>query len=274
MSGTATASRVTVEPLGKLRGAVIRGLDAANLSEADRDFLRRAFKEHAVLILKNQTLDEEQQKNFAAVFGPISDEGEYGAQMYVGNVKEGSLTPHGELAFHMDHSWSPSPLRAILLHALEVPPKGAGGETLFADVGKAYARLPDEVRRRIEGLQIIHSYPDQSKHVAIPGPDPRPGMPTAKHPIVMAHPLTGEKLLLCSPRHFDRIEGWDHQKGIDLAMELATYINQPEIVYSHSWEAGDLVVWDNLQFQHARTDFDRSYRRNLRRTQVGAPARG
>lgn len=268
---TTTASRVSVEPLGKLKGAVIRGLDAANLSAADKDFLRQAFKEHGILILKNQKIDEEQQKDFAGVFGPISDEGEYGSQMYVGNVKEGSLTPHGELAFHMDHSWSPSPLRAILLYAIEVPPKGKGGETMFADVGKALEQLPTSVRERIDGLQIIHTYPDQSKHVAIPGPDPRPGMPTAKHPIVMEHPLTGRDFLFCSPRHFDRIEGWEHQQGIDLAMELATYINKPEIIYSHSWEPGDLVVWDNLQFQHARTNFDRSYRRHLRRTQVGAP---
>ncbi len=271
MSDTTTASRVTVEPLGKLRGAVIRGLDAANLSAADKDFLRRAFTEHAVLILKDQKLDDEQQKAFAEVFGPISDEGEYGSQMYVSNVSAGALSPHGELAFHMDHSWSPHPLRAILLHAIEVPPKGVGGETMFADVGKAYALLPDEVRNRIKDLQIIHTYPDQTKFVAIPGPDPRPGVPTSKHPMIMKHPVTGEELLFCSPRHFDRIEGWDHQKGIDLAMELATYINQPEIIYTHSWSVGDLVVWDNLQFQHARTNFDRKYRRHLRRTQVGVP---
>lgn len=268
---TDTATRVSVEPLGSLKGAVVRGLDAANLTAEQKIFLRQQWYKHGILILKNQTLDEEQQKAFAETFGPISDEGEYGAQMYVGNVKAGSLTPHGELAFHCDHSWSPDPLRGIMLYAIEVPPPGAGGETLFADVGKAYDLLPRAVRERIDPLQIVHTYPDQSKHVPIPGPDPRPGMPTAQHPMVMKHPVTGATLLFCSPRHFDRIVGWDHQKGIDLAMEMAGYINKPEIVYSHRWEPGDLVIWDNLQFQHARTNFDRKYRRHLRRTQIGTP---
>jgi alpha-ketoglutarate-dependent taurine dioxygenase len=78
--------------------------------------------------------------------------------------------------------------------------------------------------------------------------------------------------LFCSPRHFDCIVGLSAADGLSLAQELTRYINRPECVYEHAWKPGELVVWDNLQLQHARTNFDRKYRRHLRRTQVGEPS--
>lgn len=271
MSTTYT-KEVSVEPLNDRKGAVVRGIDATRLAEGQADFLRAAWRENGMLILKDQELDEDQQRTFAGVFGQVSDDGEYGDQQYVSNVAEGALTPHGELAFHTDNSWSLNPLRGIMLHGIVVPPPGAGGETLFADVRLALALLPASLLDRIRDLRIVHSYPDQTRYVAIPGPDPRPGMPTSTHPVVMSHPVTGQPLLFCSPRHFDRFEGLDADEGLALAQELATYIDRPEIIYKHQWSAGDLVIWDNLLYQHARTNFDRKHRRHLRRTQIGAPA--
>jgi alpha-ketoglutarate-dependent taurine dioxygenase len=97
-------------------------------------------------------------------------------------------------------------------------------------------------------------------------------MPTSTHKLAFSHPVTGSTLLFCSPRHFDRIVGWPPESGLALAQELSTYIDRPEVIYKHAWLPGDLVVWDNIRLQHARTDFDRKYRRHLRRTQVGEPA--
>ena len=62
---TETATKVTVEPLGALKGAVVRGLDATRLTAEQKEFLRQQWYKHGILILKNQTLDEEQQKAFA-----------------------------------------------------------------------------------------------------------------------------------------------------------------------------------------------------------------
>jgi taurine dioxygenase len=270
---TAIASEFRAEPLTPLMGAVISGIDAAAPIEAEVALrLREAWWKYGLLLLREQELDAEQQLRFARVFGEISRDGEYGEQNYVSNVIPDGLTPHGELAFHVDHSWSDEPLRGIMLYAIEAPPAGAGGETLFANVKLAYGLLPEPVRQRIRDLKIVHTYPDQSKHVPIPGPDPRPGMPTATHPLAFPHPVTGETLLFCSPRHFDRIVGFAPADSLALARELADYINRPEVIYKHSWRPGDIVVWDNLQMQHARTNFDRKHRRHLRRTQIGPPA--
>jgi taurine dioxygenase len=264
---------ITFHPISPVAGVEVRGLDLRDdPPEAVKQQLRRAWHEHALLVFADQQLGEDDQRRVARIFGEISNDGEYGDQNYVSNVIPDGLTPHGDLAFHVDHSWSDRPLRGIMLYALEVPPEGAGGETLFANVRLAYELLPEDLRERIKDLQIVHAYPDQSKHVPIPGPDPRPGMPSATHPLAFRHPVTGETLLFCSPRHFDRIVGMSAQDGLALAQELTGYINRPECIYKHVWHPGELVVWDNLQLQHARTNFDRTYRRHLRRTQVGAPS--
>lgn len=267
------ARELEFRPISPVAGVEVIGVDLRDeLPEATKKQLREAWHKNAILLFRGQQLDEEGQLRAARIFGEISDEGEYGEQQYVSNVDPAGLTPHGELAFHCDHSWSNSPLRGLMLYALEAPPEGAGGETMFADVKRAWELLPAEVRERIQDLEIVHTYPDQSKHVPIPGPDPRPGMPTATHRIAYSHPVTGETLLFCSPRHFDRIVGWGSAEGKALAEELSRYINRPEVIYKHSWKVGDLVLWDNLRLQHARTNFDRKYRRHLRRTQIGEPA--
>jgi taurine dioxygenase len=265
---------IELRPISPVAGVEVIGLDMRDeLPESTKQQLRDAWHKNAILLFRGQQLDEAQQLQVGTIFGEISDDGEYGEQNYVSNVIPDGLTPHGELAFHCDHSWSEHPLRGIMLYAIEVPPEGAGGETMFADVKRAWELLPAELQAKLRDLEIVHTYPDQTKHVAIPGPDPRPGAATAKHDLVMSHPVTGETLLFCSPRHFDRIVGWDHDAGIALAEELSRYINRPEVIYKHTWKPGDLVVWDNFRLQHARTNFDRKYRRHLRRTQIGEPAR-
>lgn len=265
-------SAIKSEPLTPFMGARISGVDAGAPMDAKvKQRLREEWWKHGLLVLSDQSLDEDQQRAFGRIFGEISSDGEYGDQHYVSNVAPGGLVPHGELAFHVDHSWSERPLRGIMLHAIEVPPAGAGGETLFADVKRAYELLDPALRDRIDRLEIVHTYPDQTKHIPIPGPDPRPGMPTATHPLAFPHPITGKKMIFCSPRHFDRIPGLTPEAGLALAEQLAGHISRPEIGYKHVWRPGDLAVWDNLRLQHARTNFDRQYRRHLRRTQIGEP---
>ena len=266
-------SQIRVEPLTPFMGALISGVDAAAPMDARvKQRLREAWWKHGLLLLRDQQLDEAQQREFALTFGEISNDGEYGAQNYVSNVLANGLVPHGELAFHVDHSWSDHPLRGLMLYGIEVPPEGSGGETLYVDVKRAYELLSPAQRDKIKDLQIVHTYPDQTKHVPIPGPDPRPGAPTATHPLAFPHPITGETLLFCSPRHFDRIVDWSHEASLALAQELAEHINRPEIMYKHAWRPGDLLVWDNLRLQHARTNFDPAHRRHLRRTQIGEPS--
>jgi taurine dioxygenase len=268
---TVSGSQLEFVPLTPFAGAEVRGIDLRVEQPEDvRLRLRRAWNEHALLVFRGQELTEDQQIAVARIFGELSYQGEYDVQHYISNVVPEGVSPAGELAFHMDHSFYDEPVSGILLYAVEVPPPGAGGATQFADVRRVLDLLPADLRDRIDSLDIVHTYPDQKNHKPIPGPDPRPNMPSATHPLVSTHPVTGEKLLFCSQRHFDRIVGLSSDESLALATELAGYIKRPEIVYEHAWKAGDLAVWDNLALQHARTDFDKRHRRHLRRTQIEA----
>ncbi len=255
----------SLRPVSDKFGVEVLGVDLrTDLDAATLDALRAAWHEHALLLFRGQELSDEQLDRVASIFGSISYEGEY--PHYVSNVDPNGLVPAGELKFHMDFSWSDRPLRGLMLYGYEVPPPGAGGDTLFANVRLAYQLMPPELRARIAQLRIVHST------TAVEGGSYGSYVSTSVHPIAFPHPVTGETVLYCSPRHFAGIEGLDDDQAAELCAELATYIQRAEVMYRHVWQPLDLVVWDNIKLQHARTDFDPKYRRHLRRTQIAAAA--
>jgi taurine dioxygenase len=266
---------VQVCPLSPAGGVEVLGVDLAQeLAAPVRAALRAAWHEHGLLVFRGQRLDEAAQERAAEIFGTLArkrkDDDE--PHSYVSNVAADGVNPHGGLGFHLDDSFEAEPLAGLILYGLEVPPAGTGGETLFANVRLAYRALPASLRERIRDVQVVHSWPDLSKQVAMPGPDPRPGMPSAAHPMVFRHPISGEELLFLSPRHFDRLVGMDADVARTLVVELSGYVGDPAVVYAHAWRRGDFVLWDNLRFQHGRADFDRRHRRHLRRTLIARAA--
>ena len=51
-----------------------------------------------------------------------------------------------------------------------------------------------------------------------------------------------------------------------LIRELTEHATQPRFVYSHTWTAGDLVVWDNRCTMHRGRPYeDKLYPRDMRR---------
>ncbi|MGD1066072.1 MAG: TauD/TfdA family dioxygenase [Vulcanimicrobiaceae bacterium] len=264
-----------LRPLSPVGGTEVLGVDLAEpLSEEMHGRLRAAWREHGVLVFRAQELDDAEQLRAAEIFGSIARNKKHDdeAHSYVSNVAADGVNPYGGLGFHLDDSFEPEPLAGLILYGLEVPPEGAGGETLFANVSLAYRSLPAALCERIRDLHVVHSWPDLSKQVPMPGPDPRPGLPSATHPMVLRHPVTGEELLFLSPRHFDRIIGMEAEPAKELVLELSAAIADPAVVYAHAWRRGDFVLWDNLRFQHGRADFDRRHRRHLRRTLIARAA--
>ena len=265
-------------PVWEFYGAEVRGLDLSSpLPEVVQTQLRGAFDRYGLLLFRGQQLTGDDQKRVGAMFGTISLQGENYKQSdgtrYVSNVDADGLNKDGELSFHVDHSFYDTPLRAIMLYALEAPPPGAGGETMFASMKLAYDALPATLRERVDALQALHCYDfDVSRNVRQSNrfreKDLGPISTRATHPVVLTHPRTGEKILFISRRHVDRIIGLEEAESEALLEELVTYIEEPSRTAKHHWRPGDLVIWDNMKLQHARTHFDPSHRRHLRRCQL------
>ena len=63
----------------------------------------------------------------------------------------------------------------------------------------------------------------------------------------------------------DHVVDMEHSRGRQLLGTLFDQLERDEFVYEHAWTEGDLVIWDNRCLVHARTDFDPSEKRLLRR---------
>lgn len=270
--------QLDVRPLSDVAGAEVRGVSLSQEQSAQTQAaLREAFKKHGLLLFRDQELSDEAQLRAGGIFGTISYQGENYKQSagtrYVSNVAEDGLNKAGELTFHVDHSFYDTPLRAIMLYALEAPPAGAGGETLFASMKLAYDNLPDALREKIKDMKALHCYDfdlSRNKKAAdrVREKDLGPTSTRAVHPVVLTHPGTGEKILFISRRHVDRILDIPEEESEALLAELVSYIEGTDKIYKHTWRPGDLVIWDNLLLQHARTNFDPKHRRHLRRCQL------
>lgn len=232
-----------------------------------------------MLVVRNgRALSEGELIAFARCFGavekarrlsPLAGRPEI---MVISNIRRngeslGAL-PDGELSFHFDRIHQKVPNKAGVLMALEVP--SAGGETLFANTCMAYETLPDTTRRRLEGLTALNTYEYGRTHAA--DKTLSEATPTASHPVVRTIPESGARALYVCRLMTDRINELPADESRALLDELCDHLEDPRFQYAHHWKAGDVLIWDNRCTIHARTDFDASQRRLLKRVTVADSA--
>jgi len=275
---------IKVSPVHASLGARITGVDlSAPLSGADLQDIHQAWLEYIVLIFADQNLSDEAQLNFSLNFGsppdrPIhskgtqSDDQIHKSVMLVSNIRDDGKTigslPDGEMHFHTDGAYERDPYRYTMLHALEVPKRG--GNTLFANMYKAYEMLPKFLKSKLADVDAKHGFytgVDVSKKMrANLGISKYKG--TAEHPVFICHEETGRTALYVNRLLTEALVGFTQSESTKVLSELFSYAERPEIIYEHVWSPGDFVVWDNRCANHARTDFGEGERRLLRRTTV------
>ena len=264
---------IKLRPLSKALGAEIQGIDLRRLSDEDAHAIVDAWIENFVILLRNQDLSEDEQVRFAERFGDgqlsaahIPGLGSKKAGVaYVSNIRQdGKLTgvlPDGEMQFHSDQCYLERPSKGTMLYAIEVPSKG--GDTVFANAYAAYETLPKDVRQRIAEMTALNVY-DYGNNPTRRG-EVSADAPQWVHPVVRTHPVTGRKALFVNRLMTVRIEGLAAGESAELLDMLFAHSERPQFIYAHVWRPGDVLVWDNRCVLHARTDFDSSERRLLRR---------
>ena len=179
------------------------------------------------------------------------------------------VLPDGEMQFHTDQCYYETPSRATILFAIEIPSEG--GNTKFANAYRAYDALSPETKNRLKGLKAHNVY-DYDANATIKSRESAPDAPRYEHPVVIRHPETGGEVLYVNRLMTDHIVGMERSESDALLEELFAALENPAYCYEHVWTPGDLVMWDNLCTLHARTWFDPSQSRVLRRTTVaGTP---
>lgn len=262
----------SIRPLSSVIGAEAVGFDPRDFTDADRDALQQAWYQHLVILIRSpKVLSDDEFVTFMSRMGqienarklsPLSTRQEV---MIISNIREnGELVgalPDGELSFHFDRVHQKKPTRATVLHAIEIPDKG--GETCFANMYAAYDALPDTVKKKIDGRHALNTYEYGATSAGVKKIDE--DAPTAVHPVVRTIPETGRKSLFVSRLMTDKIIGLPEDESRALLNLISDHCEQPQFIYQHRWQVGDILMWDNRCSTHARMDFDSSQRRLMKR---------
>ena len=166
--------------------------------------------------------------------------------------------------WHSDSSFQKPRAKYSMLSATVVP--AFGGETEFADLRLAYDHLPEWQRAVIDDKIAIHSALHSRFMLGDTQytPDQIATFPPVSWPLVQTDPHTGRKILFVGS-HACEIEGMFLAESRMLLMDLIEHATQRQFVYTHRWQVGDLVMWDNTATLHRGRYFDLSERRELRR---------
>jgi alpha-ketoglutarate-dependent 2,4-dichlorophenoxyacetate dioxygenase len=273
-------------PLQSCFGVELVGVDVRKVDDAMFAEIVAAFEEHSVLLFRGQQIGDEEQIAFTRRFGPlettirtINSVAKVAPEIsYLANVDaEDQLIPRGDKRnlfnagnqmWHSDSSFKRVPAHASLLAAREVPPEG--GETEFASMRVGYERLPEATKQLLEGKVAIHSFV-YSRGLVSDGlmpPDHAAQVPPVPQALVRANPRNGRKAFFVGS-HACEILGMPTDEARTLLRQLLDLATQPEIVYTHRWRPGDMVMWDNRCVLHRGRPWDETlYRRVMHRTTV------
>lgn len=248
--------------------------------------LTEALARHRVLVFPDQRLNHADLLTASGCFGTVDTDvdrryavGGFPGITVVSNIIEdgahvGIYDGDDEEEWHADNSFKPHPTRATLLYSVITPEQG--GHTRFADATRAYADLPTDLKRQIEGLRAVHSVQQlgtlqtrASGGHSSAAAGSLAHQPEVEHPLAQTHPVTGLRSLLLGPMVIREIVGLAAEESAKLLADLLQQATSSRYVYTHRWRQGDLVVWDNLATLHTASPCDSSrHHRLLYRTSV------
>ena len=284
MSATlAQPATFTIRPLAEKFSAEVTGIDLRQpLDAATRTAIWDAFVRHQLLVFRGQALSGDEQIAFSEQLGTlerhtIRNRGSAHPLLNVVSNLGPDGKPSGRLAnqlWHSDKSFRPSPCSATILHAVTMPPQG--GDTCFADMYGAYEALPDAEKIAMADIQVIHSWElSLAKSGRQASAEEIADAPPMLHPLVRIHPESGRKALFMG-EHASHFAGQPMDVGRARLAELEAQATDAKFVYRHTWQTGDLLMWDNRCLLHrADQNFDPGrYPRVLHRTCLrGTPPR-
>jgi alpha-ketoglutarate-dependent 2,4-dichlorophenoxyacetate dioxygenase len=257
------------------------------LSDATVDAIVQACDRYAVLVFRDQALDDDQQIAFSARLGPLETTirklrpgHKLRLDQHVSDISNldhsGEILPRedrrrmyslGDRLWHTDSSFKPVPAKYSLLSARAIP--AAGGETQFADLRAAYDALPDAIKQQLEGLVAEHSIVYSRSTIGFTdfSDEERAALSPVPQVLVRVHPGSKRKTLYLAS-HAMSIRGMPVPEGRLLLKELMDHATQAQFVYTHRWRPGDLVMWDDRCTMHRARPFDPGQRRDMHRTTV------
>ena len=248
---------------------VLRGYKLQHLSDRQIADFKTSLWEHGVVVVRKQQLTARQLEHFATrTFGnflpstrPFKLDPEIDPDLQsprtgiLGNVGGLGEKIWGKFAWQWHHDKDRLPkterldmneLYVVMLYGVKVPPEGLDGKphtTDFLDMIQAYNNLSAQQQQELEYVSMYHSPPVR------PGTDLMSAdVPKKIHPVVSQHKVTNRKGLYLGSSSAIRVGMEDElEKAKSFWQELFQTALATTPVYSHSWQPGDILFWDNSQ---------------------------
>lgn len=246
--------------------------------------LRALLEQRGVLLFRGHRFTDEEQLQFARTLGIVREEHGLEITKITADEKKSPIFADytkGTYWFHIDGTYTDKPGLASILNCKVTAPEG--GQTEFANTYAMYDDLPAEEQALLDGLDVIHS----AEHIqrrAFPNPTEKQlalwgegNNPPKQHPLVWLHESGRKSLLLAYTIKY--VVGMDKAESDALIDRLLAHGEQRKYIYTHDWQVGDLLIWDNTGTMHRVVPFDLQCGRELHRVtllgeeQITAPAR-
>lgn len=287
----------TIKRLPSGIGAECIGLDLRNpLSTSAAKKLYDAWIDAGILVFKKLGKSPEDQINLSRCFGTLDihpaknlrTESQYPELMVLDSEVQQKLSVYyrepepekpfvGFISWHSDLIFTTTPNHGAMLRAVTTPRQG--GQTAWIDTIAAYDALSEEMKARIEGLELEYRFSgsllnarygrDPSLRMQIKGEWNFPAFPPVAQPLVWRHPVSGRKVLNLSPLHLERVLGMDDKESDELLTELVAHVTHQQFSYVHEWDVDDMVLWDNWRTLHSPLGYPLGDRRLVHRTTIG-----
>jgi taurine dioxygenase len=240
MATALTTETLDVRRLSGSLGAEIRGIPLEKAGPDDAETIRSLLTEHLVLFFPEQRLAPDEHIAFGRLFGELeahpnlsldAERPEFFELRAAGGA--GAIADE----WHSDLSCQAQPSVMAILHMVKCP--SYGGDTLWANMYKAYDELSPPMQELCEGLTALHDAHPHGKPETM-----------AVHPVVRVHPVTGRKSLFVNEHFTRRIVEMGHAESDALLRFLTNWATSTRFTVRYPWTAGTIAMWDNRCTQH------------------------
>jgi alpha-ketoglutarate-dependent taurine dioxygenase len=269
-----------VEPINERIGAYVRVAAGDILEPGVPEQIMDALNTYNVLVFPQVHMTDEQFVGLSDHFGEkhdlaLTQDGSDVSKLGIYRIEKVDKDKNqldyirGNDLWHMDGTIYNVPGKSTMLKCEQ--PASTGGETEFASLFAAYEALPEDRKRAIEDLRVIHCFEAVGTRLYdAPTPDDlarwNAAFPETEQPLVW-HQRDGRTSLLIGGTAY-YIKGMPHEEGRKLLSDLDDWCTQPRFSYRHSWTKGDMVMFNNPGLLHRSLPYDRGSGRVMHRTTI------
>ncbi|OYU02325.1 MAG: taurine catabolism dioxygenase [Sphingomonadaceae bacterium PASS1] len=269
-----TEAKLHAEPIKEKIGTRVFNTKSELLSGNLSEQLLERLENTGILVFPELNLTDDEQVAFTDVLGgSVKEIGGAATKQGVFKVSLDKKINYdvaeylmGSMYWHIDGTMNPVPIRASMLTAKVLTQEG--GDTEFANTASSYADLDEATKAKIADLRVVHSlWRSQLFHTPEPTMEQLErwqGHGEAELPLVCKHKSGRHSLVLGNTAHY--VIGVEPKESYRILHGLRNFATSEPYMYTHKWNVGDTIIWDNRTSLHRATPYDPDAGRMMHRT--------